>query len=628
MKGALPQKSYHAFFCGKALFVMCGIIGYTGTKPCRTRLLSGLYALEYRGYDSAGAAFFENGSVNIVRSKGGIAKLEEKLSSLGESNSFCGIAHTRWATHGEPSERNAHPHRAGSVTLVHNGIIENYREIKAELSSLGYEFSSDTDTEAAAALLDFYYKEEKDPLHAISHAISYLRGSYAFGMIFDGREGEIYVAKKDSPLLLGAGEDGNFIASDITAFLSYTKKYIMMNDGEIARVTSEKTEVFDLSLALVSKEVQTARFDASAAEKGGYAHFMLKEIHEERAAVERTLGARVKNGLPFFGAQGLDEEKLKALSSVHIVACGTAMHAGLYAKFMIEKFLRIPVFVEIASEFRHCDPILENNTAVLVISQSGETADSLAAVRLAKQRGVYTLAFVNVIASTIAREADDVIYTYAGPEIAVASTKAYTVQTALLGLFTVYLGILRGAVTEEEAKRYTSVFCEEMPRKLDEVIVREREIEETAEEIASHEHMFFIGRGVDSYIAMEGALKLKEISYIHAEAYSAGELKHGTISLITDGVPVVTLATQSGTAEKTASNMREVMARGGDIYLIAGEGLSTDGAKRTFVLPSADEVIRPILAATVTQLLAYHVACARGCEVDKPRNLAKSVTVE
>lgn len=590
-------------------------------------MLSGLYALEYRGYDSAGAAFFENGDVKVVRSKGGIAKLEEKLSHR-EAKSFCGIAHTRWATHGEPSEKNAHPHRAGGVTLVHNGIIENYRELKTELSDLGYTFASDTDTEAAAALLDFYYKEEMEPLRAISRALSRLRGSYAFGIIFDGREGEIYGAKKDSPLLLGACADGNFLASDITAFLPYTKKYIMMNDGEIARVTAEKTEVFGLSLAPVSKEVQTAKFDAAAAEKGGYAHFMLKEIHEEKSAVERTIGARVKNGLPDFSSEGLCTEKLKKLSSVHIVACGTAMHAGLYAKFMIEKILRIPVFVEIASEFRYCNPILENDTAVLVISQSGETADSLAAVRLAKERGVYTLAFVNVLASTIAREADDVIYTYAGPEIAVASTKAYTVQTTLLGLFTIYLGVLRGAIAQDEAKRYTSVFCEEIPQKLDEVIAREREIEEMAREISSSEHMFFIGRGVDSYIAMEGALKLKEISYIHAQAYSAGELKHGTISLITDGVPVVTLATQSGTAEKTVSNMREVMARGGEVYLIAGAGLSADGVKRAFVLPKADEVASPILAATVTQLLAYHVACARGCEVDKPRNLAKSVTVE
>lgn len=591
-------------------------------------MLTGLYALEYRGYDSAGAAFCEKYGARVVRSQGGIAKLEEKLASFSDSGSVCGIAHTRWATHGEPSERNAHPHRAGSVVLVHNGIIENYKELKEELSAAGYVFTSDTDTEAAAALLDFYYKLENEPLHAISLALSRLRGSYAFGIIFADRDGEIYGVKKDSPLLLGAGEDGNFIASDITAFLPYTKKYIMMNDGEIARVTASEFTVFDTDLSPLTKEIQTATFDASQAEKGGYEHFMLKEIHEEREAVLRTLGARVKNGMPDFSAEGLDEEKLKNISSVHIVACGTAMHAGLYAKFMMEKFLRIPIFVEIASEFRYCNPILEKNTAVLVISQSGETADSLAAVRLARERGVYTLAFVNVLASTIAREADDVIYTYAGPEISVASTKAYTVQTSLLGLFTVYLGVLRGNVSKDEARRYTGVFCEELPSKLCEVISREGEIAQMAKEIAQCEDMFFIGRGVDAYIAMEGSLKLKEISYIHAESYSAGELKHGTISLITNGVPVVTIATQSGTVEKTISNMREVMARGGSIYLIAGAELSSDGVKRAFILPEIHEIASPILAATVTQILAYHVAVMRGCNVDKPRNLAKSVTVE
>lgn len=607
---------------------MCGIIGFTGNKNCRARLIGGLYALEYRGYDSAGVALAEKDNINIVRSKGGIINLEKKLETVAENEENCGIAHTRWATHGEPSERNAHPHRMGEVVLVHNGIIENYRELKAELEEQGYTFASETDTEVAAAVIDACYKEERDPLCAIAKATTRLRGSYAFGIIFEDRKNEIYSAKKDSPLLLGISDDGTFLASDITAFLSYTKKYIMLNDGEIARVTANGAEVFDITLNKVEKEIQTAKFDASQAEKGGYAHFMLKEINEEKEVVERTLHPHIKNGSLNFAADELDEEKLKKLSSIHIVACGTAMHAGLYAKFMIEKFLRIPVFVEIASEFRYGNPILDDNTAVLVISQSGETADSLAAVRLAKERGIYTIAFVNVLASTIAREADDVLYTYAGPEIAVASTKAYTTQTSLLGLFTIYLGVLRGVFTKEEADYYTRIFCEDLPVKLSEVIAREDEIKQIAEAIKATENMFFIGRGVDAHIAMEGSLKLKEISYIHAEAYSAGELKHGTISLITDGIPVVTLATQSATSEKTLSNMREVMARGGEIYLICGHGLTADGAKLTFELPEADELISPILAATVTQLLAYHVANMRGCNVDKPRNLAKSVTVE
>lgn len=607
---------------------MCGIIGYTGKEACRERLLKGLYALEYRGYDSSGMAFFENDGICSVKSEGGIANLEKKLSDMPLKHSFCGIAHTRWATHGAPSERNAHPHTVGSVSLVHNGIIENYRELKEELADKGYAFVSDTDTEVAAALIDFCYKTENDPLRAVAAAVRRIRGSYAFGIIFADRQGEIYGVKKDSPLLLGVADDGNFIASDITAFLSYTKNYIMINDGQTAHLTREGIEVFDSELLPVPKEVKTADFDASLAEKGGCDHFMLKEINEEREAVLRTLGPRVKNGLPDFSAEALDEEKLKNLSSVHIVACGTAMHAGLYAKFLIEKFLRIPVFVEIASEFRYCDPILDKNTAVLVISQSGETADSLAAVRLARARGIYTLAFVNVLASTIAREADDVVYTYAGPEIAVASTKAYTVQTALLGLFTIYLGVLRGVFSNEEAAAYTSVFCKDLPQSLCDIISDDKDIIQTAEKIASCENMFFIGRGVDSYIAMEGSLKLKEISYIHAEAYSAGELKHGTISLITDGVPVLAIATQSSTSEKMVSNIREVMARGGDVYLVAGKGISADGVEHIFTLPEIDEIAVPITAATFTQILAYHVAVKRGCNVDKPRNLAKSVTVE
>lgn len=607
---------------------MCGIMGFTGKENCRSRLIGGLRALEYRGYDSAGVALSGKDDIKIVRSEGGISKLEEKLGHFPENDEKCGIAHTRWATHGEPSERNAHPHRAGKVILVHNGIIENYRALKEELKTYGYTFVSDTDTEVAAAVIDLYYKEAEDPVCAIAKAMARLRGSYAFGIIFEDRKNEIYGVKKDSPLLLGTSDNGTFLASDITAFLAYTKRYIMLNDGDISRVTADGAEIFDMSLRKVEKSIMTANFDASQAEKGGYPHFMIKEIHEEKEVVERTLRRYIKDGSFDLSAEGLDEEKLRKLSSIHIVACGTAMNAGLYAKSIIERFLRIPVFAEIASEFRYCDPILDDDTAVLVISQSGETADSLAAIRLAKAKGIYTIAVVNVIASSIAREADDVLYTFAGPEIAVASTKAYTAQAALLGSFAIYLGILRGALAKEQAVSYIRGFCEYLPEKLNEVIAREEEVKQIAKEISSAEDIFFIGRGVDSYIAAESALKLKEISYIHAEAYSAGELKHGTISLITSDVPVVTIVTQSGIAKKTFGNMREVMARGGKIYLICGVHSATDGAERTFELPEADELISPILAATVTQLLAYHVANMRGRNVDKPRNLAKSVTVE
>lgn len=608
---------------------MCGIIGYTGKKMCAEKLIAGLYALEYRGYDSAGMATFEKNGVRVVRSKGGIDDFVGKIEKSGEnSDALCGIAHTRWATHGEPSDINAHPHKVGRVTLVHNGIIENYREIKKMLSEKGYSFSSQTDTEVASALIDFEYSKSNDPLAAISNATALMFGSFAFGIIFEDRKNEIYGAKKDSPLLLGIGDDGFYIASDITAFLPYTKKYVMVNDGEIIHLTKEHFEVFDSFLCYVEKEIKTAMFDVKSAEKGGYDHFMLKEIHEEKTSVERTLGPRVKNQLPDFSAEISDTNRLSSLTSIHIVACGTAMHAGLYAKYMIEKLTGIPVFVEIASEFRYSDPILEKTSAVFVISQSGETADTLAAVRLAKEKGIYTLGFVNVLASTIARESDDVIYTYAGPEIAVASTKAYTVQTSLLALFAVYLAYLRKDISVSEANYYTNIFFSELPSKIEEVISREESIKNAAYSLCDREDMFFIGRSVDSYIAMEGALKLKEISYIHAEAYSAGELKHGTISLVTQGTPIVTLITRKDIAEKTASNMREVVSRGARIYLICGNGVCCTDADFVFILPDTDETALPILAATVTQLFAYHAAVMRGCSVDKPRNLAKSVTVE
>ncbi len=607
---------------------MCGIIGYTGKSPCEKILLSGLYALEYRGYDSAGAAFLGKSGFTVIKSQGEVSKLEGKISSRKIAGELCGIAHTRWATHGAPSERNAHPHLAGKTALVHNGIIENYREIRAELESKGYVFSSDTDTEAAASLIDLCYSETGEPLAAISRACQKLRGSYAFAVMFEDREGEIYGVRVGSPLLIGVGEGESFIASDISAFLPYTKRYINMEDGQIARIKKDGVCLFDLSLAPVKAEEQTCTLDVQSVQKNGFEHFMLKEINEESDAVRETLMAYIHNGMPDFSESGVDISLLKRLSSLHIAACGTAMHAGLFAKFLIEKFLRIPVFAEVASEFRYKDPIFVENTALLVISQSGETADTLAALRLAKERGIYSIAVVNVHSSAIAREADAVIYTHAGCEISVASTKAYTVQTALLALFTVKLGVLRGNIDENSAKNFCRALLSCLPEKLESIIAREEEIRAYASKIAEKDTAFFIGRGMDAHICAEGALKLKEISYINAQAYPAGELKHGTISLISDGLPVIAVSTQRSTAEKTAANVREVASRGADVYLIAPAGFPQDGAKRVFALPKAAEPLLPILAATVTQLLAYHAALLRGCNVDKPRNLAKSVTVE
>ncbi len=611
---------------------MCGIIGYTGDTACPDKLLSGLYKLEYRGYDSAGEATFEEDGVHVIRTKGGIDALAARIRESGKQpRGVCGIAHTRWATHGEPSDTNAHPQRAGQVTLVHNGIIENYRELKNELIAQGYTFRSETDTEVAAALIDSCYRTCHDPLGAIRAATAMMRGSFAFGILFDDRKNEIFGTRRDSPLLVGVSPTGTYIASDITAFLSETNRYVLLEDGETVHADRRGFTVYDAAMCPIEKPVLVANFDTRSAELGGYDHFMIKEIHEEADAVTRTLHPRVPDTVPDFSPEISDIPRLRTLTSIHIVACGTAMHAGLYAKYLLERYVSIPVTVEIASEFRYDNPILEPTSAVFVISQSGETADTLAAVRLAKARGIYTLSFVNVLASSIARETDDVIYTYAGPEISVASTKAYTVQTSLLALFTLWLADVRGTIEKPLLVRMTEALLHRLPAAIDEVLARDEEILSVAKALHRASDVFFIGRSVDAYIAMESALKLKEISYIHAEAYAAGELKHGTISLIDEGTPVVTLLTRQDIAEKTLSNMREVITRGARVFLICREGMSpcaTNEAEFVFALPGADDMALPILAATVAQLFAYHVAVLRGCSIDKPRNLAKSVTVE
>lgn len=608
---------------------MCGIIGYIGKDNSVKHLIEGLSALEYRGYDSAGVAFFDGeGRLTTVKSAGRLAVTKDKLTPLPESN--CGIGHTRWATHGAPTDINSHPHGTPSLRLVHNGIIENHAELKSELTALGYTFESDTDTEVAAKLLDYYYvKERLTPRAAIENLTSRLVGSWAFGVLFADRPDEIWAARFGSPLIVGIGEGENFIASDITAILKKTRKYYQLDDGEIAMVKEDFAEVFKDG-ACVNKELRTATWDVEAAEKGGYPHFMIKEINEEPTVIRTTLHPRIKDGLPNFASDGFDPSVFERVSRIHIVACGTAMHAGLIAMALFNKYANLPCEVEIASEFRYNNPIIDSSDLVIIISQSGETADSLAALRLSKAKGASTLAIVNVIGSSIAREADSVLYTMAGPEIAVASTKAYSVQTALLSLLAVGAGIVRGITSADEAKAAVSALYENAPDAVAEMIARDSEIKAVSEKIAASEDLFFIGRGIDYYLSCEGSLKLKEISYIHSEAYAAGELKHGTISLIVEGVPVVALCTQPELYEKTVSNIRETKARGAVTVMICEKDTEVADGTADYVirLPEIKSDFAFLPAVTVLQLIAYHASVLRGCDVDKPRNLAKSVTVE
>lgn len=606
---------------------MCGIIGYIGAENSVEHLIDGLRALEYRGYDSAGVAFFDAGGIHCVKASGRLANVEKKLASVPEKEaSHCGIGHTRWATHGVPSDTNSHPHGTENLMLVHNGIIENHAALKKELSALGYTFESDTDTEVAAKLLDYYYlKESKDPMKAIDRLIHRIIGSFAFGIIFADDAEHIYATRRDSPLIVGIGKGENFIASDITAILTSTRDYFGLEEGEIAKVGADSVLVTKDGEP-VAKETLTALWDVEAAERGGWSHFMQKEIHEEPEAIKKTLHPRIKGDLPCFESDGIDDSILSGIRRLFIVACGTAMHAGLIARGLIEKFARIPVEVDIASEFRYNDPLVGDGDLVVIISQSGETADSLAALRLAKAKGAHTLAVVNVIGSSIAREADNVLYTLAGPEIAVASTKAYTVQTSLLALFAVKLALINGGIGENDAKGFVEELLNRAPLAVGEMISREEEIHALAKKIKDSEDLFFIGRGADYYLSAEGSLKLKEISYIHSEAYAAGELKHGTISLIVDGTPVIALCTVPALREKMASNIREVKARGAMVIAVSDSVVAE--ADETIVLPPIRHELAFLPAVSALQLLAYYTSVERGCDVDKPRNLAKSVTVE
>lgn len=605
---------------------MCGIIGYSGHRNACDVLIEGLSRLEYRGYDSAGILVSENGSFTTVKREGRLDNLKAALKSYSLSGK-CGMGHTRWATHGGPTDENAHPHGTRRVMMVHNGIIENYLEIKELLVEKGYKFSSQTDTEIAACYLDYCYNG--DPLSAINKMLDKIEGAYALVIMFADHPDTIYAIRKDGPLLAALGDGENFLVSDLTAVIGYTNRYFVLNEGEIAIVTPEAINVVDRSGAPVSKTVSTVDWDIAQAQKEGYDHFMLKEIHEQPEALMRTVSPRVKNGMPDFSYDSIPESFFTRFDDITIVACGTAMHAGLIGRDMIEKLARIPVRVELASEFRYRDPILGGNTLVVIISQSGETADTLAALRLAKQRGTATLAIVNVAGSSIAREADFVIYTHAGPEISVASTKAYSVQIAVLYLLAFKLANAAKKLSDKETAALTSRLLT-IGDDVQAVFARQELIESIAQQFVNINDLFFLGRGLDYALACEGSLKLKEISYIHCEACAAGELKHGSISLITEGIPVIALCTQEQLTPKMLSNIKEVKARGAVVTLIAkrGESVSADVADNLILLENIENDFMPFTAVTALQLTAYYTAKARGCDIDKPRNLAKSVTVE
>lgn len=607
---------------------MCGIVGYAGRRACAEILVEGLKKLEYRGYDSAGIAVQEDHKLKTVKAKGKIRDgLEQKLREEGALRAVCGIGHTRWATHGEPSDINSHPIGNGRVSIVHNGIIENYRKIKAFLQSRGCVFESETDTEVVAALLDHHYAG--DPIEAIQKTAAEIDGAYALGILFRDFGDKVYAIRKESPLIVGKGTGEMFIASDITAILNHTREYYLLEEGEIAELDRDGVVFRDLHGAVLQKELHTATWDIEAAEKGGYPHFMLKEIAEQPQALKNAVSPRIKDGLISFEECGLTDEMLRSYRQVYIVGCGSAMHAGTVGKYVIEALARTPVVVDIASEFRYRSPLLTPDDLVIVISQSGETADTKAALKLANGIGADTLAIVNVVGSSIAREAKMVMYTMAGPEISVCSTKAYMVQTAFMYLFAFKLALARGAITEERCRALVEELCA-VPEKVRLCVEHQEPYQFVASKLMNAESLLYIGRGLDYALSMEGSLKLKEISYIHSESYAAGELKHGTISLIEQGTPVIAVATQSELFEKTQSNIREVKSRGAAVAVVCPEGTSLEAETTDYpvFIPRVSDLLMPLVAVVPLQLIAYYTAVLRDCDVDKPRNLAKSVTVE
>ena len=612
---------------------MCGIVGFTGNHQAAPILLDGLSKLEYRGYDSAGIAVRDGeGETTVIKAKGRLRGLAEKTNGGESVPGTCGIGHTRWATHGEPSENNAHPHVSddGNIVAVHNGIIENYQELKDKLTRKGYTFYSETDTEVAVKLIDYYYKKyEGTPVDAINHSMVRIRGSYALAIMFRDYPEEIYVARKDSPMILGVEDGEAYIASDVPAILKYTRNVYYIGNMEMARVRKGEITFYNLDGEEIEKKMKVIDWDAEAAEKAGFEHFMMKEIHEQPKVVQDTLNSVLKDGRIDLAEVGLAEDEIKDISQIYIVACGSAYHVGMAAQYVIEDMARIPVRVELASEFRYRNPILDPHALAIVISQSGETADSLAALRLCKDHGIRTLAIVNVVGSSIAREADNVFYTLAGPEISVATTKAYSTQMMASYVLAIQFALVREQITEEQYTGYIKEL-QTLPEKIQRIIDDKERIQWFASKQANAHDTFFVGRGIDYAISMEGSLKMKEVSYIHSEAYAAGELKHGTISLIEDGTLVIGVLTQPDLYEKTVSNMVECKSRGA--YLM---GLTTfgnynieDTADFTVYIPKTDPYFATSLAVIPLQLLGYYVSVAKGLDVDKPRNLAKSVTVE
>ncbi len=605
---------------------MCGIIGYSGNLEAEQVLISGLEQLEYRGYDSAGIARMTRDAVEITKTTGNVSALKRKLEEKATLTSHCGIGHTRWATHGGVTEENAHPHRFGKITLIHNGIIENYKKIREDYGK-GTRFCSQTDTEIAAMLMDTFY--DGNPEEAIWKTTAKLEGSYAFCVLFEDIPNVVYCIRKVSPLVAAYAKEGAFVASDVTALIAYTQDYFVVPEDTILVLTDEKAELHNQKGNVVKPEMLHVKWDFASAQKNGYPHYMLKEIYEQPEALQRTIAPRMKENIPDFEDDQIPDSIFESIQQVKIVACGTAMHAGLIGKVLIEKRVRIPVGVEIASEFRYADPIIDQKTLVIVISQSGETIDTLASLRLAKELGAVTIGIVNVKGSTIARESDYVFYTHAGPEIAVASTKAYTVQIAALCLLTMRLALIkktlgRGEITRDFALLKESIEC------VKHALLLEPEIQKMTACLTEASDLFFIGRGIDYALSCEGSIKLKEISYIHSEAYAAGELKHGTISLITEGVPVIAIATQESVFSKMVSNIREVKARGAKVILITKESMQVEESifDYHFTIPEIADDYTPIPAAVILQLIAYHTSVRRGLNVDQPRNLAKSVTVE
>ncbi|MGN0316891.1 MAG: glutamine--fructose-6-phosphate transaminase (isomerizing) [Lachnospira sp.] len=610
---------------------MCGIVGYVGPRDCSEVLVNALAKLEYRGYDSAGIAVFdENNIIDTIKTEGKLDNLRNKLKIVGKPNGHVGIGHTRWATHGEPSDVNSHPHSGARVTIVHNGIIENYQELKAFLIKNGRKFLSETDTEVVAQLLDYYY--EGNPIETIDRVMGEVTGSFALGIMFKDFPDRIFAVRRESPLIVGIAEGECFIASDVPAILQYTKDYYLLEHDEIATLTKGEVTFVDKYLNPIEKELKTADWDQEAAEKGGYPHFMIKEINEQPTAINTTIVPRIKDGLPNLEECGITQEMLRKFNSITVVACGTAMHAGMVGKYVIEDLARVPVNVDIASEFRYRNPIIGQEDLVVIISQSGETADSLAALRLAKQKGAKVLAIVNAKGSSIAREADMLIYTLAGPEIAVASTKAYITQISVMYLFAFELALAKGTISKAECTHLVSAL-QKMPEAVKYVIENTDEVcKYIGSKLITADSLLYIGRGLDYALSMEGSLKLKEVSYIHSESYAAGELKHGTISLIDDGMPVIAVATQTDLIEKTISNVVEVKSRGAKVILVCTDACAAklkDGiADYMVVIPNTHELLMPITAVVPLQIIAYYTAINKGNNPDQPRNLAKSVTVE